>query len=99
MQRDWDLIREILVAASGKAPGDKMLHTEISGFFPMQVGEHIADLSDAGYLRARVVKAYGYVMWAEVTGITTEGIDLLESLECGLARTKSLGEALRFTGN
>ncbi len=89
MQRDWDLVREILALAGRKMPGERMLHTEIVGYFPMQVGEHIAELNDAGYLRATIIKAYGYVMWAEVEKITKEGHELLESLKCGLNRMGS----------
>ena len=86
MKRDWSLIREILSVASRKAPGEKMLHTEIEGYFPMQVGGHIADLNDAGFLRALLVRAHGYVMWASVNELTREGWILLERLECGLVR-------------
>ncbi len=82
MQRDWALIREILAVASSKAPGEKMLHTEVSGHFLMLVGDHIAALNDAGCLKALVIRAHGYVMWAAVTEMTAEGWELLDTLNC-----------------
>lgn len=82
MQRDWDLIREILDAASRKAPGEKMLHTEINGYLLLQVGDHVAALNDAGCLQAVIVRAHGYVVWATVDTITREGLELLDTLRC-----------------
>lgn len=94
MQRDWILIREILSAASRKAPGEKMLHTEISGHFLMHVGDHIAALHDAGCLKAVVIRAHGYVMWAAVTEMTKEGWELLQTLNCSqtMGRIAELAE-------
>ena len=86
MQRDWTLIREILAVASSKAPGEKMLHTEVSGYFLMLVGDHIAALNDAGCLKALVIRAHGYVMWAAVTAMTPEGWELLDTLNCSQTR-------------
>lgn len=82
MQRDWDLIREILATASRKAPGEKMLHTEIAGYLLLQVGDHVAALNDAGCLDAVIVRAHGYVVWATVNTITREGLELLDTLSC-----------------
>lgn len=82
MQRDWSLIREILAVVSRKVPGERMLHTEIGGYFLMLVGDHIAALHDAGCVKAVVIRAHGYVMWAAVTELTREGWEMLQILNC-----------------
>ena len=84
MQRDWELMRDILSEASRKSPGERMIHTDIRGYFPLHVGDHIAVLSDAGCLKASIVRARGYVMWAAVTGVTVTGLQLLEKLQSRL---------------
>lgn len=81
MQRDWDLIREILIRTEKKLPQGKMMHTEIDGHFLMQVGDHIAVLHDEGYIKAMVVRAHGYVLWATVSEITPKGFELLSILK------------------
>ena len=86
MKRDWELIRAILMAASEIRAGEKLLHTEIDGYFPMHVGGHIADLCDTGFLKAFVVRAHGYVMWASVSAVTREGLILLDRLNRGLVK-------------
>jgi len=48
MKRDWDLIREILVAAESAAPGHHIGNEQVAGFDPIIVAGHMQMLGDAG---------------------------------------------------
>lgn len=91
MRRDWDLIRTILVEAEKKSPGQMMLHTEIAGYDPLVVAGHIGMLSDAGYLKAKLVRGNGIVLSAVVLEITMPGYDLLDTM-----RTVSVWEKIKL---
>lgn len=79
--RDWELIREILLRASEKPPGQMLDASEVSGWEPLVVGAHIAMLHDANYLKAVLMRGHAIVTSALVSEITMKGYDLLDTLK------------------
>ena len=57
-----------------------MLHTELISYDPLIVSGHIAMLSDAGYLKAKLVRGNGIILSAIVLEITFQGHDLLDTI-------------------
>lgn len=79
--RDWDLIREILMRAAEKPPGQMLDANEVSGWDPLVVGAHIAMLHDANYVKAVMMRGHAIVTSAMVKEVTMQGYDLLDTLK------------------
>ena len=85
MKQDWELIRKILVATEEQPPrGSPDVNTIAAdvGCSHNEVVGHIEMLSDAGYLKARIIRGstgadQDGVM---ILGITMPGYDLLKNL-------------------
>ena len=83
MQRDWELIREILARAAEKKPGeDLVVPPEVFGDWDVHtVGEHIYLLTHQELVRAKYKRdGRGRVVNAMVFGIEWDGYDLLATL-------------------
>lgn len=80
MKRDWDLIRDILLAAEAKPQGDMLYDSEIVGYATSDVAGHIELLRQGRYVEAHVNKGTSFIQNAEVLSITLAGYDLLDTL-------------------
>jgi Hypothetical protein (DUF2513). len=95
MKRDWDLIRDLLLAAEAKAQGEKLLDKEVVGYDLGDVRGHIDLLQRDGYIDARVLRAGGgsqAIVIAQVLSVTLSGFDLLDTL-----RSKPVWERIKKT--
>jgi hypothetical protein len=82
MQRDWELIRKILLAVEANPPGQTVGMSAISGVDPGIVGSHISMLKDAGFLKAAILPGFGgAIRGAEISELTFAGHDLLDTIK------------------
>jgi hypothetical protein len=80
MKRNWDLIREILVAAEAKPVGQLLFNSELQGHDSLDVAAHIAMLHDAGFVTATMNRSAMMTLDASINEITFDGYDLLDTL-------------------
>lgn len=78
MQRDMDLVRQILLEVEQKIGALDAKEIEIEGAEPNTVNYHVGLLVDAGLLRAENVTSMGRLEYL-VQGLTWEGHEFLDA--------------------
>ena len=78
MQRDMDLIREILLCIEAHASPDKWLEISIEGRSEEEISYHVKLLTQAGLVEARDVSTIGEFSW-KPTSLTWEGHEFIEA--------------------
>ena len=94
MKRDWDLIREILLAVEASGPGESVnLHSFEEGIRP-EVSYNVQLLEEVGFVNASISKQVGKVPALDFTiyKIRWEGHDFLDAVrnDTNWNKTKNL---------
>lgn len=80
MKRDWELVRAVLIAAEELPPDGTSIDLGIVGYDTRVVYHHVALLIQAKLLQGGFNLNFGHDDYGyEVTGLTWEGHDFIES--------------------
>jgi hypothetical protein len=78
MQRNWELIRQILFEVESLHAGETTQAIQIDGFDPPTITEHVRILVDKGLLAGKFYDTYDGSNYL-ITGMHWEGYDFLEN--------------------
>jgi hypothetical protein len=78
MQRDWELIRQILFQVESLPAGESTQALQVDGFDQSTITEHVRVLVNKGLLAGKVYDTYDGSNYL-ITGINWEGHDFLDN--------------------
>ena len=90
MKRDWEIIRQVLIAVEDDRFEDYLQETEMEN--KISVLENSVLLVDSGFLNGKPLLMRGSVAHVSISGLTWEGHDLLDTI-----RSKPVWENIKTT--
>ena len=83
MKRDWDLIRQILLACEATPPGQRLNQAAFPGLDKATVFEHVRMLTEAGYIKASLLPLHTGEGGGEfvILHLVWDGYDLLAKMK------------------
>jgi hypothetical protein len=77
MNRDWDLIRDILLRVEQADKGVEL--KDFSGYDEALVAHQVQILDDAGLIEAKINVMFGGTVWFRISRLTWEGHEFLDA--------------------